>query len=95
MRLKHSILAIATAVALLLPHGSLHAAEAEDKAAIDACLPKAEAGDAECQVLLGAAYALGRGVPQDYAEAVSWFRKAAEQGNALAQYSLGAIYKKG
>jgi TPR repeat protein len=27
-------------------------------------------------------YANGEGVPQDYAEAVKWYRKAAEQGNA-------------
>jgi len=28
-------------------------------------------------------------VPQDDAEATKWFRKAAEQGDASAQYSLG------
>ena len=31
----------------------------------------------------------GQGVPQDYAEAVKWYRLAAEQGNADAQYNLG------
>jgi uncharacterized protein len=30
-------------------------------------------------------YDKGRGVPQDYATAVSWYRKAAEQDYALAQ----------
>ena len=35
------------------------------------------------------------GVPQDYAEAVSWFRKAAEQGSANAQYNLGQMYRQG
>ncbi len=30
-------------------------------------------------------YEKGQGVPQDYAEAVSWYRKAAEQGDAYAQ----------
>jgi TPR repeat protein len=39
-------------------------------------------GEAEAQNNLGVMYANGRGVPQDYAEAVSWFRKAAEQGHA-------------
>ena len=31
----------------------------------------------------------------DYAEAVKWYRKAAEQGNAGAQFSLGFSYIKG
>ena len=40
-------------------------------------------------------YRLGLGVPQDHAEAVKWYRKAAEQGNADAQSSLGAMYGDG
>ena len=32
---------------------------------------------------------------QDYAEAVKWYRKAAEQGHAVAQYNLGWCYDKG
>jgi TPR repeat protein len=34
-------------------------------------------------------------VPQDDAEAVKWFRKAAEQGHAKVQYNLGVIYEMG
>ena len=37
----------------------------------------------------------GEGVPQDDAEAVNWHLKAAEQGRALAQVSLGEMYKRG
>jgi hypothetical protein len=37
----------------------------------------------------------GDGVTKDGAEAVKWYRKAAEQGNASAQYNLGAMYAKG
>jgi TPR repeat protein len=37
-------------------------------------------------------YFNGKGVAQDYAEAVKWFRKAAEQGDAFAQARLGAMY---
>ncbi len=40
-------------------------------------------------------YNSGRGVPQDDAEAVRWYRLAAEQGLALAQYSLGVRYASG
>ena len=36
-------------------------------------------------------YYNGEGVPQDYQEAVSWFRLAAEQGDASAQFNLGVI----
>ena len=40
-------------------------------------------------------YQYGRGVAQDAKQAVSWYRKAAEQGNATAQYNLGAMYQNG
>ena len=31
-------------------------------------------------------------MPQDYVEAVKWFRKAADQGDAKAQFNLGECY---
>jgi uncharacterized protein len=34
-------------------------------------------------------------VKQDYTEAIKWFRKAADQGVAGAQWSLGEMYAKG
>ena len=37
----------------------------------------------------------GEGVPQDYAEAVKWYRLAAEQGDAASQFNLGLKYGKG
>ncbi len=40
-------------------------------------------------------YGKGLGVPQDYADAVKWYRKAAEQGMADAQYNLGLKYDNG
>ena len=40
-------------------------------------------------------YHIGLGVTQDYANAVKWYRKAAEQGNANAQISLGFMYLNG
>jgi TPR repeat protein len=40
-------------------------------------------------------YGNGWGVTQDYAEAVKWWRKAAEQGYAKAQSNLGLMYHKG
>ena len=40
-------------------------------------------------------YANGQGVRQDDAQAVQWYRKAAEQGDAEAQYNLGVMYTQG
>jgi TPR repeat protein len=47
-----------------------------------------EQGDAEAQFALGLMYDNGEAVSQDKAEAVRWYRMAAEQGNAKAQASL-------
>ena len=41
------------------------------------------------------AYLNGNGVSQDYAAAVTWFRKAADQGNAEGQAELGLMYAFG
>ena len=37
----------------------------------------------------------GVGVKQDYAQAVNWYRKAADQDHAFAQYNLAVLYIKG
>ncbi len=44
---------------------------------------------------LGLLYDNGSGVPQDYAKAVKWYRKAAEQGYAKAQFMIGFMYYEG
>ena len=46
----------------------------------------------ECNEL-GNKYYNGDGVAQDYEKAVKWYRKAAEQGHAEAQYHLGRYYE--
>jgi len=71
--------------------------------------PLAEQGLPEAQVNLGLMYDKGLGVPQNYAEALKWYRKAAvqgnakalkwyhkaaEQGNVEAQFNLGLMYEK-
>ncbi len=55
----------------------------------------AEMGDPVAQFALGARYAQGDEVKQDYAEAVRWFEKAANQGHVVAQATLGAYYWAG
>ena len=40
-------------------------------------------------------YHNGEGIPENDAEAVKWYRKAADQGFAKAQFNLGVMYVKG
>ena len=56
---------------------------------------KAETGDQNAQVALGKAYQEGNGVPQNFEQAVKWYRKAADQGNAEAQNDLGVMFRLG
>ena len=55
----------------------------------------AEKGVAAAQHNLGVMYADGEGVPQNFREAVKWYRKAAEQGDEQGQYNLGVMYHLG
>jgi TPR repeat protein len=53
---------------------------------------KAEAGDANAQTDLGLKYRQGEGVQKNYAEALKWLRKSADQGNGAGQINLGNMY---
>ena len=66
-----------------------------DQKPIEEIKAKAEAGDAESEVELGRRYDKGEGVAKDPAEAVKWYRKAAEQNYAPAQNNLGLCYENG
>ena len=82
-----------TLIALLL--AGVVGCDSEPVSEFDAARQAAEQGDAGAQTALGVMYEDGEGVPQDYAEAVKWFRKAAEQGDADAQFRLGYKYYHG
>ena len=69
--------------------------EFEETAAFAERKAKAEAGNATAQNNLGTMYALGDGVPQNFKEALKWFRLAAEQGDEVAQNNLGLSYAQG
>jgi len=61
---------------------------------------KAEQGNASAQVMLGAYYYTGImgasiGVVKDQAEAVKWYRKAAEQGHSSGQRMLAIAHMNG
>jgi uncharacterized protein len=45
--------------------------------------------------LLGLLNEFGQGMPQDYAEAAKWYRKAADAGDATAQTRLGVLCARG
>jgi hypothetical protein len=49
----------------------------------------------ELQLWLGNMFTNGEGVPQDYVQAATWWRKAAEQGLPKAQNNLGCAYEFG
>ncbi len=58
--------------------------------------PLADRGDAHAQFLLGTMYENGKGVSQDYSEAMKLYRLAANyQGYAAPLYALGSMYAKG
>jgi len=62
---------------------------------LQSLLAVAEQGDPSAQFAVGARYATGHEVKQDYAEAVRWFTKAAERGHVVSQATLGAYYWAG
>ena len=66
-----------------------------NRANFDNCLTEAEQGFTGAQYNLGLMYDNGKGVTQDYKEAVKWYGKAAEQGYAKAQNNLGSMYENG
>ena len=56
---------------------------------------EAERGDAWAQFWVGVFYESGKGVGQNFTEALRWFLKSANQGNSDAQNKLGQIYEEG
>lgn len=44
---------------------------------------------------IGLIYEHGNGVPLDYTEAMSWYRKAAQLGDAQAQFNIALLYQEG
>jgi V8-like Glu-specific endopeptidase len=54
--------------------------------------PLAEKGDARAQFDIGFMHAYGWGFQRNPAEAITWYRKAADQGLPIAQHFLGLAY---
>lgn len=62
---------------------------------VSECSAKALAGDKRCQVVVADMYRNGQGVARDLVQAAHWYRKAADQGEAVAQNQLGWMYAEG
>ena len=70
----------------------LMADEKKDKESFVKMNALAQKRDIPAQFYLGFMYDNGLGVMKDVKEAVKWYRKAAEQGQANAQNNLGCMY---
>ncbi len=57
--------------------------------------PAATGGDPQAQYYLGMVHNLRTGIAADPVQAVSWFRRAAEQGHGYGQFSLALMYFDG
>ena len=53
---------------------------------------EAEEGNTQSQADLGACYDMGSGIKRDIPEAVKWYKSAAANGNAKAQFRLAHIF---
>lgn len=56
---------------------------------------RAENGEAEAQFSLGIVLACTQSETRDYAQAIHWYTKAADQHHAMAQLNLGIMYDRG
>jgi TPR repeat protein len=91
-RLVFTLLFLLSAAVFQLPAQQNEA----DRKLVAEIRARAEMGDAKSQERLGVAFFLGKGgLTKDEVEAVKWFRKAAEQNVADAQYNLGVCYANG
>ncbi len=52
-------------------------------------------GDPSAQFEVGARLAEGKGTQQNFAEAIKWYQRSAQQGFAQAQYRIGTLYERG
>lgn len=90
MRFRNMLFPFAIMFLIYPNHAAAQQNKQEHSAAIENLTKTAEQGDAKSQCELAKAYLEGRD-----AEAVKWFRKAADQGFAEAQGWVGALYDAG
>lgn len=86
--MKNFLMCTLLALITVSSHGQEHKNAADYKA-------DAINGDAIAQYNLGQSYFLGWGVKADTTQAISWWRKSAEQGHPAALNNMGAAYDEG
>src|SRR5579864_4232251 len=76
--------------------GARRAIRAKDyTSAMEILRPLASHGNKWAEHYVGIAYYFGEGVEMNHAEALRWFRKAADQSLAAAKYYIGVMYAEG
>lgn len=74
--------------ALLLFASPAHSKLVRDERSLEELKANAESGDTASQLSLSDKYAKGLGVEKDLEKANLWLRRAASEGNVIAQYNL-------
>jgi TPR repeat protein len=87
------ILILCLVLSVAMPSYAAEMSKAPDDPA--SMLALAQQGDSNAQLNLGNYYATPHNAAPDMEEAAKWYRKAADQGNAEAQYRLGDLYYNG
>lgn len=75
----------------LPPAAAPATSDVTSKPSIEELRRRAEAGDHAAEWQLGSRYETGSGVPKDLPQSMMWYRRAAADGYAEAQNSLGSI----
>lgn len=76
----------------LLPIQALAGMTPEEVKTFEEIKVRAERDDPDARLILGYCYANGHGVAKSSAQALSCFRRAADQGYAAAEFELGSCY---
>ncbi|ASF47571.1 SEL1-like repeat protein [Methylovulum psychrotolerans] len=81
--------------AWLLQQFAVPELEAQDIAAYNRAVDRAQGGDGAAELQVGVLLSEGRGVVRSDKEAAQWFKKSAQHGNLEGQYQYGNSLSKG
>ena len=90
-----TVMAAAQTAQELLNEGNAKYEAGQMEAAIELYTQAANKGLAEAQFQLGKMYYLGESGSKDYSSASMWFKRAARQRHAKAEYGLATCYMNG
>jgi hypothetical protein len=100
----HAVLLLAYALPLAaqpkdwpaLPEAAMRLLQQGDtQGYLDALRAPAEGGDPVAMFWLGRSYEEVAGIPHDYAQALGWYRRAADRKLGVAAWSIGRLYEMG